>query len=112
MYRVYTCNVCSHYIIHNPDADDLCSVRNTLSFLEACAKMFENGLLSHSKVTHMKSETITLIEDGFSFFAKWLDEILNNGNKSISRQNLLHVIMYPFIDPNFEYSNAAPKKNS
>ena len=69
----------SNYLTNNPDADDVCSVSNTLKFLVACQKLLENGLLSHSKVTHMKSDVICSVEDGYLFFTNWLDEIRKKG---------------------------------
>ena len=39
--------------------------------LEACRDLFEEGFLSHKKITNMKSEAILSIQEGFAHFEKW-----------------------------------------
>jgi hypothetical protein len=51
----------------------------TLSYLEACNKIFERGLLSHEKVTSPGHQVILNIQEGYKFFKKWLDEIYEMG---------------------------------
>ena len=50
-----------------------------LSFLEACNKLFENGFLSHGRISNMESDVLKSINNGYRFFSSWLDQILNNG---------------------------------
>ena len=40
-------------------------------YLEACNQIFEQGILSHSKVTHHKSHVLVNMKCGFSFFQSW-----------------------------------------
>ena len=51
----------------------------TLSYLEACSKLFEHGLLSHDKITKVDDRALKNIRDGFKFFEEWLDEIYEQG---------------------------------
>jgi hypothetical protein len=51
----------------------------TLSYLEACSKLFEHGLLSHDRITTVDDKALKNIRDGFKFFEKWLDEIYEQG---------------------------------
>ncbi len=48
-------------------------------YLEACSKVFENGFLSHERILDMDSKVLKSIEEGFSFFTKWLDQIIVSG---------------------------------
>jgi len=59
--------------------DDAASVKATLLYLEACNKVFEQGLLSHDKVCDMNSKVIKSIKKGFSDFIKWHASLLKNG---------------------------------
>ena len=53
-----------------PPPDDAENVRLTLRYLEACKNLFEDGFLSHQKITSMKSEAILTILKGFSYFER------------------------------------------
>lgn len=66
----------SHQI---PAPRDSFSAQLTLSYLEACNKIFERGLLSHDKVTTSDCQVVLNIQEGYNFFTKWLDEILEKG---------------------------------
>ena len=48
-----------------------------LSFLEACNKIFEQGLLSHDKVTACDSQVLTNIKEGYQFFTYYNGEYIN-----------------------------------
>lgn len=50
-----------------------------LSYLEASNKLFENGFLSHGRISNIESEVLKFINNGYRFFTSWLDQILNNG---------------------------------
>ena len=95
----------SNYIKENPNANDVCSVNITLKFLEACQKLFENGLLSHSRVTHMKSDVICSVEEGYLFFTNWLQEII----KMVNDFYIEFPVFVSFIDPNFDYASSTQK---
>jgi len=60
-----------------PPPEDADNVRLTLRYLEACKDLFEDGFLSHQKISSMKSEAIVSILNGFSFFEKWYQELSN-----------------------------------
>ena len=47
----------------------------TLKFLEACNLMFENGFLSHDRVSISNKQVLANIDEGYEFFCKWLDGI-------------------------------------
>ena len=40
-------------------------------YLEACNKIFERGILSHSKITDLQSPALMNIQSGFSYFQQW-----------------------------------------
>ena len=54
-------------------------LKAVLSYLEACNKLFENGFLSHGRISNIESEVLKFINNGYRFFTSWLDQILNNG---------------------------------
>ena len=62
-----------------------------MQYLQAVNKLFEDGLLSHNVITSMESEVIKNIDEGYRFFTKWLDSLLEEGKISVkkwSRQDL------------------------
>ena len=60
----------------NDNDSHLC---NTIQYLEACNKLFENGFLSHHKITLRDRSVIESLDEGFWFFIGWCDDaILNN----------------------------------
>ena len=67
------------YCHQTPTPRDSFSAKLTLSYLEACNKVFERGLLSHDKVTSSDCKVILNIQEGYQFFTKWLDEIYEKG---------------------------------
>ena len=40
-------------------------------YLEACNKIFERGVLSHSKIAHLQSPALMNMHSGFSYFQQW-----------------------------------------
>ena len=40
-------------------------------YLEACNQLFEQGILSHSKVTHLESHVLVNLKRGLFFFQSW-----------------------------------------
>ena len=62
-----------HYVSQSPPPSDTPNVKCTLHYLEACNKLFERGLLSHERVTSEKCELLRNIDEGMSFFHKWLN---------------------------------------
>ena len=49
----------------------------TLKYLEACNKVFENGLLSHERVTNLESEVLKSIMEGYNFFVNGINRFYN-----------------------------------
>ena len=43
----------------------------TAEYLEACNKIFERGILSHKKITHLQSPPLMNMHAGFSYFQHW-----------------------------------------
>jgi len=57
---------------------------STIQFLKACNKIFERGILAKKGfVKDSSSPLIKSMEDGFSYFIKWLDEKLIQGKNII-----------------------------
>ena len=67
------------YVSENEEQAKADGYKNTLSYLEACNKIFENGFLSHKRIFDMDSEVLKSINDGYKFFTLWLDQILEAG---------------------------------
>ena len=58
-----------NHINQQPSPSDQAHVQATLSYLEACSKLFEKGFLSHDQVMSLESEVIKNIfnQDSISF---------------------------------------------
>ena len=67
------------YSHQTPVPSDSFSAQLTLSYLKACNLIFEQGLLSHDKVTSSDCQVIHNIQEGYQFFTNWLDEIYAEG---------------------------------
>lgn len=67
------------YIHQDPPPDDAVSNSETLDYLAACHKLFENGFLSHDKVCNNDSSVIRNINEGFEYFSSWLSSLLDDG---------------------------------
>ena len=44
-----------------------------------CSKIFENGFISHHKISSLDSDALNSINDGYKFFKMWLDQIIEQG---------------------------------
>ena len=51
----------------------------TRKYLEACNKLFERGLLCHSKIKDESSQVLMNIEEGYAFFSKWIASLMKEG---------------------------------
>ena len=60
----------------NPDNK---SLSLTIQYLEACSKIFEEGLLSHDKIQSGDTHILETMKDGFYFFMGWCDQNIENG---------------------------------
>ena len=52
---------------------------NVVDYLEACNKLFERGLLDHVRINTYPNQILDNMEEGYSFFTKWLDSLLTSG---------------------------------
>lgn len=66
------------YVIENQTEASKDGTTNTLAYLEACNKLFENGFLSHKRILSMESDVIKSIKEGYEFFTGWMNEVLRN----------------------------------
>lgn len=62
------------YCLSNPPC--VMNVKATVAFLEACSQLFEDGTLSHVKVTAVDSPPLLSLKSGYSFFENWLNALL------------------------------------
>ena len=44
-----------HYVSQDPKPDDVENVRQSMQYLEACNKLFENGFLTHKRIFDLNS---------------------------------------------------------
>ena len=70
------------YISSDPKPPDLKQTECTLKYLEACNLLFENGLLSHNKVSSKERQVLLNIKEGYNFFSTWLDQVYRKGTMS------------------------------
>ena len=91
---------------HAPPPHDFDSVRQTYGYLSACNKLFENGFLSHSRITQNDRSVLHHIDNGYSFFVQWYNNLEPHGlrpSSSLERRfiawqtwDLLRVCVYGF----------------
>ena len=62
--------------IHTANPHNKCSVELTIQYLQACNKMFENGILSHTAIKNTDSIILHNIDEGFHFFMGWYDDAI------------------------------------
>lgn len=84
------------------------SLSLTIQYLEACNKLFEQGLLSHGTIKSGQTQILDKMKDGFYFFMGWCDEVIgnridisSNTQKSFlawQTWDLMRVTFYGFID--------------
>ena len=58
--------------------------RASLEFLRALNNIFEQGLLSHYKVTDGDATPLTKMREGIEYFEEWCDEAIENGKCACS----------------------------
>ena len=49
--------------------------RCVAEYLEACHKLFEEGILSHKTVSSTDKQVLVNMDKGFQFFQQWKDEL-------------------------------------
>ena len=70
------------YVSTEPPPCDAPSVKCTLKYLTACNQLFEQGLLSHGRVSLKDTKILDSIKKGYSFFSNWLQSLLEEGMKA------------------------------
>lgn len=55
---------------------DALSVQSTRKYLEGCNRLFERGLLCHTKIKDESSEVLTSIDEGYLFFSNWMESLI------------------------------------
>ena len=68
------------YTQRSPPPCDTPMVMATLKYLTACNQLFEQGFLSHEKVSADNTKVLDSIKMGYSFFSSWLKSLLDEGN--------------------------------
>ena len=69
----------------------------TLKYLEACNKVFENGLLNHERVTNLESEVLKSIMEGYNFFCKWHQSLLQPGTVTDAAIFIIIIVVHMYI---------------
>ena len=69
----------------------------TLKYLEACNKVFENGLLSHERVTNLESEVLKVYNGGIQFFCKWHQSLLKPGTVTDAAIFITIIVVHMYI---------------
>ena len=62
--------------ISTTNPNNKCSLELTVQYLQACNKMFENGILSHTAIKNADSVVLQNIDEGFHFFMGWCDDAI------------------------------------
>ena len=68
-----------HYTSQTPTPVDVASTVCTRKYLEACNKLFERGLLCHTKIRDESSEVLASMDEGYTFFSKWIESLMTEG---------------------------------
>ena len=71
----------NEYIDSNPV--DAPSVRLAVQFLQSLNMLFEEGFLTHEKIHGINSSVLARMQQGYSFFVKWLDPLIDEGVLSL-----------------------------
>ena len=66
----------------------------TLQYLEACSKIFEKGFLSHDMIKDIDSRVLKSIEEGYSFFTRWIDWILKQGMSCNTHAHIMYRVIF------------------
>lgn len=56
---------------------DASSAKLVLRYLQALQKLFEEGFLTHERITSLQSSILTQMESGYNFFTHWLESLLD-----------------------------------
>lgn len=58
---------------------DAPSAKLVLQYLQALQKLFEEGFLTHERITSLQSSILAQMESGYKFFTHWLESLLDQG---------------------------------
>ena len=98
MKQDYVLAELEEYARGTPAPHDSNSVLGTVAYLKACNSLFERGILGkHAFIKTMNSPISASMDEGYSFFGKWLDEHLTNGIYTP------HCVVYYAGNANFSY---------
>ena len=61
-----------------PTPLDASEVAMVVKYLEACNRLFKRGILGHVRISTYPNKILDNME-GYAFFSKWLDSLLENG---------------------------------
>jgi len=94
-----------HYVKQQPAPTDAGEVECTLKYLEACNKIFENGLLSHDRVFDRNSDILKNVKDGYTFFCSWHQSLCEVAAAGMNTCDcVLHFIVCLTAGPNHSVS--------
>ena len=65
------------YVHQEQPPVDAAATKETLQYLEACNKLFENDFLSHEKIVSVDSSVLKNIDEGYKYFTSWLSTVLS-----------------------------------
>ena len=84
------------YASQTPPPPDAKSVLQVVAYLTACNQLFERGILGKKVfIRSADSPIIKSMDEGFKFFADWLDVELSKGEDTLSICcNRLHIVNY------------------
>ena len=60
-----------HASLTSPVPQDAQRIMKVVEYLEACHRIFEKGILSHSHIHDIRSRAICNIQEGFKYFREW-----------------------------------------
>ena len=100
-----------NHVNQQPSPSDQAYVQTTLSYLEACSKLFEKGFLSHDRVISLESEVIKNIQSGFNFFSGWIDALLKKSTIYLhTHYARIYILIMNLIYLHPKYPLTSPKQ--
>ena len=72
----------------------------TAEYLQACNLLFENGILSHEKITPVSSKALLNMAEGMKWFMKWKEELQDEPGHFQSIIMLINICSY-YIEVKF-----------
>lgn len=70
------------YARSKPNPGDAAAVEKVICYLQALNKFFERGLLGNKvRVFCSDGSTLQRMDEGFSFFKQWIEDLISQGTK-------------------------------